>query len=80
MALSTSIPIAMIKAPNEIRCKVVPNINRTGKEAAIVSIKPEPIINPLRKPIVKTKAKTTIRTDSIRLTKKESIALFTLSG
>ena len=80
MALSTSIPIAIIKAPNEIRCNVVPHISRIGKEPAIVNTRPAPIINPLRRPIVKMRAMITIRTDSTKLTMKELIASSTLSG
>ena len=56
--------MAMIKAPKEIRCRVVPNVNRIGKETAMVRIKPNPMIKPLRKPIVKIKAMITIKTDS----------------
>jgi len=79
-ALSTSIPIATMNAPNEIRCKVVPHSNRMGNETATVNTSPKPIITPLRKPIVKISTRMTIATDSTRFHMKEEIASSTLSG
>ena len=70
----------MMKAPKEIRCRVVPKVKRIGNETEMVKIKPKPMINPLRKPIVKIKAMITIKTDSTKFTMKELIAVVTLSG
>ena len=80
MALSTSIPIATINAPREMRCSVVPHTNNIGKERAMVSISPKPMMTPLRNPMVKTSTRITISTDSTRLTMKELTASSTLSG
>ena len=78
--LSTSIPIAMMKAPKEIRCNVVPICISKGKDAAIVKTNPVPIITPPRHPIENTNSRITMSTDSTRFRRKELIASFTLSG
>ena len=80
MALSTSMPIATMNAPREMRCNVVPHTNNIGKERAMVSISPKPMMTPLRNPMVKTSTRITISTDSARLTMKELTASSTLSG
>ena len=80
IALSTSIPIATINAPNDMRCNVVPMLNKIGNETAIVSIRPNPIMKPLRNPMVNINTNMTITTDSSRLTMNELMASSTLSG
>ena len=47
---------------------------------AIVSISPNPMMSPLRYPIVNIKTNTTITTDSNRFSINEEIASSTLSG
>ena len=79
-ALSTSIPIAMMNAPNEIRCNVVPITSRIGNDTATVSTSPKPMMTPLRNPIVKTSTRITIRTDSSKFSMKDEMAALTLSG
>ena len=80
MALSTNIPIATMKAPNEMRCKVVPHINSMGNDTAMVNTRPKPMMAPLRNPIVNTSTRITINTDSSRFSMNEWMASSTLSG
>ena len=80
MALSTSIPIATMKAPSEMRCSVVPHSSRMGNDTAMVSTSPKPMMAPLRKPIVKTSTRMTMATDSTRFHMKELMAWSTFSG
>ena len=80
MALSTNIPMATIKAPREIRCKVPPAASKMGKVAKMVSSNPVPMITPLRKPMKTISTTITITTDARRFHIKPSTALFTKSG
>ena len=80
MALSTSMPIATIKAPRDMRCRVLPIMSRMGKVTAMVSTSPKPMMRPLRKPMVNISTMMTISTDSSRLSMKPLMASLTLSG
>ena len=79
-ALSTSMPMATMKAPSEMRCSVVPHVSRIGNETATVSTSPKPMISPLRKPMVKISTRMTITTDSSRFHMNDEMACETLSG
>ena len=79
-ALSTSIPIATMNAPNDMRCNVPPVISNTGKVINTVKISPAPIISPPLMPIVRISTSTTMTTDITRFQLKEPIAFDTLSG
>ena len=80
MELSTSMPMAMMNAPREMRCSVLPATRRMGKVMAMVSTRPVPMISPLRKPMVNISTMMTMRTDSSRFIMKPLTASFTLSG
>lgn len=80
MALSTSIPIARIKAASDTRC-MEPSIMPNNKNEPItVTIRLVPMITPLLKPMTSINIATTITTDSIRLMKKVARASVTRSG
>lgn len=55
MALSTNIPIAMMIAARDIRCKAIPLANMTIKVAKIEKTNPLPIKRPFLKPIKNNK-------------------------
>ena len=80
MALSTSIPIARIKAASDTRC-MEPSIMPNNKNEPItVTIRLVPMITLLLKPMTSINIATTITTDSIRLMKKVARASVTRSG
>ena len=58
IALSTSIPIATIKAARETRCKVPSSKYRITKAPKTIMTRPVPIITPLRNPIVSINTRT----------------------
>ena len=68
IALSTSIPMAMIIAAKDIRCKAIPSANITINVAKMENTNPLPINNPFLKPIKKSNIATTVNTETIRLT------------
>ena len=70
MALSTSIPIAMIRAPRLIRSICIPNTDMKNSVEKTVSPRVEPTTRPARQPMVSISAPTTIATDCPRLTRK----------
>ena len=80
MALSTSIPIATMKAPREMRCRVLPASSRMGNDTAMLSTRLVPMIMPPRKPYMNMRTMMTMSTDSRRLTMKPLMAEFTWSG
>ena len=80
IALSTSIPIATIKAARETRCKVPSSKYRITKAPKTIMTRPVPIITPLRNPIVSINTRITTSTDSTRLIIKVPIASLTRSG
>ena len=51
MALSTSIPRAMTRAPSEIRSSVTPITLMKMKVPMMVTIRTEPMMSPLRRPM-----------------------------
>jgi hypothetical protein len=66
MALSTNIPIAMMIAARDIRCKAIPLANMTIKVAKIEKTNPLPIKRPFLKPIKNNKIATTVTTEMIK--------------
>ena len=58
--LSTKIPIAMMIAARDIRCKAIPLANMTIKVAKIEKTNPLPIKRPFLKPIKNNKIATTV--------------------
>ena len=67
MALSTSIPIAMMMAANDIRCRAIPPASITISVAKMENTNPLPTNKPFLKPIKKSRMATTVITDTIRL-------------
>ena len=80
MALSTSIPMARMKAASETRCIVPSKSPRMRNEPTTIITRLMPMIMPLRKPIVSMRIATTMSTDSTRFTKKVVSASVTCSG
>ena len=74
MALSTSIPMAIIIAASDIRCRVIPLANITISVAKIEKISPLPIKRPFLKPMKNSRMATTVRTETIRLMMKPWLA------
>jgi len=66
MALSTNIPIAMIMAASDIRCKAIPCESITIKVAKMENTNPLPIRIPFLNPIKNNRIATTVTTDIIR--------------
>ena len=77
MALSTSIPSAMMSAPSDMRCIAISSINIIISVPATVSSKTKPIIKPERSPIKNSSTKNTITTAAMRLSTKLSTEAFT---
>ena len=75
MALSTSIPIAMIMAANDIRCRAIPPASITINVAKIENTNPLPTNKPFLKPMKKSRMATTVITDTIRLIIKPWLAM-----
>ena len=80
IALSTSIPIATINEAKDTRCNVPCIMYKTSNEPSTTITSPAPIIYPLRNPMKSITTRITITTDSIRLTMKTFMALFTRVG
>ena len=70
MALSTSIPMAMISAPRLIRSICMPKIDMKNRVENTVRLKVRPTTSPARHPMVSIRAATTMATDCPRLTRK----------
>ena len=66
MALSTNIPIAMIIAASDIRCKAIPCVSMTINVAKIEKTNPLPTRMPFLNPIKKSRIATTVTTEIIR--------------
>jgi len=66
IALSTNIPIAIIMAASDIRCKAIPCVNITINVAKIENTKPLPIRIPFLNPIKNNRIATTVTTEIIR--------------
>ncbi|MNQ87527.1 hypothetical protein D3C85_1027530 [compost metagenome] len=79
MALSTSMPSAMINAPSEIRSSATPIGSRNRKEPAMVNSSTKPISSPLRRPMNSSRTATTMATASSRLSTKPEMAVVTAS-
>ena len=79
IALSTSIPRAMISAPREIRSRITPCSCMKTKVPKIVRKRIPPMIAPLRIPMKIIRTTNTIATASSRLTMKPPIAAVTAS-
>ncbi len=79
MALSTSMPSAMISAPKDMRCRAMLYVSISAKVPAIVSNRMNPIISPLRNPMEIKSTPITMTTDSARFTKNPLTALVTVS-
>ena len=67
MALSTSIPMAMMNPASEVRLSPTPKKDMMSSVPPIEKINEEPISNPARSPITSMMITITIRMDSIRL-------------
>ena len=80
IALSTSIPRAMISAPSDNRCNSQPSIFIRMKVPSTVSSRVAPTIRPLRQPMVTSNAQITITTAAPRLSRKPSTARSTSLG
>jgi hypothetical protein len=74
MALSTSMPRAMISAPREMRCMAMPSRFIAISVPATVKSSTAPTITPLRRPMNSTSTTTTITTAATRLATKPSTA------
>ena len=77
MALSTSMPIAIINAPSEMRCRLIPSIAINAIVPSTVSSRTLPTTVPARQPIKRHSAPTTVTTDNVRLRKNVLIASLT---
>ena len=77
MALSTSMPRAMISAPSDIRCNEISHGSMKINVAETVSTNTKPIIKPARRPIANNNTMITIATAWYRLMRKLSIAMVT---
>ncbi len=80
IALSTIMPMAMINAPSEIRCRSMPMMAITMNEPRIGNTSPlMPMMIPARMPIVTASSASTITTDSSTLIIKAEIESLTWS-
>ncbi len=79
MALSTSMPSAMISAPSEMRCIAMPAPYIAISVPATVSTSTAPMISPLRRPMKSSSTTTTMATAPARLATKLSTAARTES-
>ncbi len=77
MALSTSIPKAMIRAPRLMRSSITPALSIGINVAKTVRIKMAPITKALRNPMANMSTPMTMTTASIRLMTKLSMAVTT---
>ena len=74
MALSTSMPIAMISAPREMRSISMANMSMKKTVPATVRKRALPTVSPARHPMKTQSTPTTIAIDRARLNRKELIA------
>jgi len=79
MALSTSMPRAMIRAPREMRSRTTPCIFRKMKLPQIVKSRMNPISSPLRSPMNNRSTTITMTMASARLITKPLMAVVTAS-
>ncbi len=79
MALSTSMPRAMISAPSEMRSRATSQEPMKMKVPTMVSASMKPMISPLRTPMNSSNTATTMATACIRLFRKPSMAVTTAS-
>ena len=79
MALSTSMPSAMMSAPSEMRCIAMPACHIAISVPATVSTSTMPMIRPLRSPMKISRTTTTMATAPARLATKLSTAARTES-
>ena len=75
MALSTSIPMAMIMAASDMRCKAIPPASITISVANMENTNPLPTSKPFLKPMKKSRIATTVITETIRLMIKPWLAM-----
>ena len=80
MALSTSIPSAIISAPREIRCRSMASTFITMNVPRMVSSSTPPISTPERKPMNTSKTAITMATASPRFSMKALTDLSTSLG
>ena len=80
MALSTSMPRAITRAPSEIRSRVIVNIPMKRKVPMMVTTNTKPIIRLLRNPIKIISTAITMATAWPRLIRKPSMAAVTATG
>ena len=69
IALSTSIPIAIIIAPSEIRCSSIPVAAITPMVPVTVSNNTAPTITPARQPINRHSAAMTVVMEAVRFSR-----------
>jgi hypothetical protein len=79
MALSTSMPRAMIRAPREILSRVTPMVPMKRKVPEMVRKRIVPMMSPLRRPMKRRSTTTTMATACPRVTMKPSMAVVTAS-
>jgi len=75
MALSTNIPMAIIMAASDMRCKAIPPASITIRVANMENTSPLPISKPFLKPMKKSRIATTVITETIRLMIKPWLAM-----
>ncbi|MBW2236480.1 MAG: hypothetical protein JRG85_13920 [Deltaproteobacteria bacterium] len=75
MALSTSMPSAMTRAPSEIRSRATSHGPMKMKVPQMVNARTKPMIRLLRRPMKSTSTPMTMATASTRLTRKALIAV-----
>ncbi|CAI8370041.1 MAG: Uncharacterised protein [Halieaceae bacterium] len=73
MALSTSMPIAIIMAPSEIRCSSIPAAAITPTVPVTVSNSTAPTITPARQPINRHSAAMTVVMEAVRFSRNSPI-------
>ena len=74
MALSTSMPIAMMNPASEVRLMPSPVMYMSSMVPPMVNSSDDPISAPLRMPITAMMTAMTISTDSSRLSRNEKLA------
>ena len=79
MALSTSMPRAMMRAPSEMRSRATPMRSRNRKDPRMVMVSTAPMSKPLRAPMKKSNTTMTMATASSKLTTKPLMAILTAS-
>jgi len=79
MALSTSMPSAMINAPSEMRSRATSHGPMKMNVPQMVSARMAPMMSPLRRPMNTSSTTMTMATAWTRLTRKPSIAVVTAS-